>query len=242
MLATYFNHDGGETSKWKIKGHAEKPFWDFIASCSVMLRNPSDLGFSDDGYVLPQLKRHYHVVSTEAQSGFLFPVEAGDLSERRESRRISIPERVERGSEMVNKSPEQWLIWGDLNAETESISDAIPDAVEVAGAHSNQHKEKHLLGFADGDPRVLATKGKIAGFGMNWQNCHNMLRMGLSDSHELMYQEERRCWRFGQEHDVHWHCFVSDRDGAVIRNVERKRNQAAEMAAEMIEAMRRAHE
>jgi len=242
MLATYFNHDGGETSKWRLKGHAVKPFWEWVASWAVMLRRPSDLGFSDDGYELPELMRQYHVIQTNAQQGFLFPVEAADLSERRESRRVSIEERVRRCAEMVNSSDDQWVIWGDLNAETEAATEAIPDAVEVSGKHSDEHKETALLGFSDGSPRVLVSKPKIAGWGMNWQNCHNVVFMGLSDSYESRYQAERRCWRFGQRHPVNVHIYVSDRDGAVIRNQERKHAQAEEMAEAMIEAMREHHD
>lgn len=242
MLATFFNHDGGETSKWKLKGHAVKPFWEWVASWAVMLRRPSDLGFNDDGYELPALRRHYHIVNTEAQQGFLFPVDALDLSERRQSRRESLDERISRCADMVNGSTDQWLIWGDLNAETEAAAGAIPDAVEVAGKHHQDFKEEHMLGFALGRPRVLVSKPKIAGWGMNWQNCHNVVFMGLSDSYESRYQAVRRCWRFGQDHDVDEHIFVSDRDGAVIRNQERKQAQAEQMAESMIEAMKEHHD
>jgi hypothetical protein len=242
MLATYFNHDGGETSKWRLKGHGVKRFWEWVASWAVMLRTPSNLGFSDTGYILPPLRRHIHTVETHAQAGFLFPVEASDLSERRESRKVSLQERVRRCAQLVNASDAQWLVWGDLNVETEAAAKAITSAVEVAGAHSDEHKAATMLAFADRALRVMVTKGKIAGFGMNFQNCHNMARLGLSDSHELMYQEERRCWRFGQTHPVESHYFVSDRDSAVIRNIDRKRQQADVMSLEMTEAMKRYHD
>lgn len=241
MLATFFNHDGGETSKWKLKGHAEGPFWEWMASWAVMLRKPSDLGYSDAGYELPRLTRHIHTIETEAQTGYLFPVEAFDLSERRDSRRVSIDDRVARCSSMVNGSKDQWVIWGDLNAETEAAADAIIGAVEVAGAHSDKHKEDSMLAFSDGGIRVLVSKPKIAGWGMNWQNCHNVVFLGLSDSFESMYQAERRCWRFGQRNAVDVHIYVSDRDAGVIRNIERKRLQAEEMAEQMMEAMKIHH-
>lgn len=241
MLATFFNHDGGETSKWKLKGHAVGPFWEWMASWSVMLRKPSDLGYSDAGYDLPTLRRHIHTIETEAQTGYLFPVEAFDLSERRESRKVSIEDRVSRCAAMVNPSKDQWIIWGDLNAETEAAADSIIGAVEVAGSHPDKHKEDSMLAFSDGGIRVLVSKPKIAGWGMNWQNCHNIVFLGLSDSFESMYQAERRCWRFGQRHDVDVHIYVSDRDAGVIRNIERKRLQAEEMAEQMMEAMKQHH-
>lgn len=241
MLATFFNHDGGETSKWRLKGHAVKPFWEWVSSWAVMLRKPSDLGFSDTGYDLPKLTHHYHVIETEAQQGFLFPVEASSLTERRESRKASLGDRAGRCAALVNATKDQWVIWGDLNVETDAAADAIIGAVQVAGSDSDKHKEQTLLGFATGEVHRLVTKSKIAGFGMNWQNCARMAFMGLSDSYESRYQAERRCWRFGQKWDVESHIFISDRDAAVVRNQERKQAQAEQMAGEMIEAMRGLH-
>ena len=240
MLATYFNHDGGETSKWKLKGHAVKAFWKWVASWAVMCNKPSDLGFSDEGYVLPKLHRHIHTVDTHAQEGRLFAVEAESLSERRESRRMSISERVRRMAELVNADKEQWLVWGDLNDECDSAEDAIPDSVQVAGADTEANKESRMLGFSAGVHRVLVSKAKIAGWGMNWQNCANIVFLGQSDSWESTYQAERRCWRFGQKREVHSHTFVTDRDGAVMRNIERKRKQSEMMQLEMVEAVKNA--
>lgn len=241
MLATYFNHDGGETSKWRLKGHAEKPFWRWMASWAVMVNKPSDIGFDDGGFNLPEIRRHFHEIRTDAQDGVLFPVEAASLSERRDSRRVSINDRVNRLAEMVNGDADQWLIWGDLNAETDAAEDAIPSAVQVQGSDTQEHKESSMLGFADGVVKDLITKPKIGGFGMNWQNCHKMAFLGLSDSWESMYQSERRCWRYGQQHIVDSHIFVTDRDGAVIRNITRKQGQAQEMGQQMKEAMKVIH-
>ena len=242
MLATYFNHDGGETSKWRLKGHAEKPFWRWMASWAVMISRPSDLGYEDSGYSLPPIHRYFHEIETEAQSGVLFAVEADSLSERRESRKISIEKRVERLSGIVNHDRDQWLVWGDLNAETDAAEEAIADAIQVQGSDSPEYKESAMLGFADGKHRVLVTKPKIGGFGMNWQNCNKMAFMGLSDSYEATYQAERRCWRYGQQRPVEVHTFVTDRDAAVVRNIERKRKQAEEMTQAMVEAMKETHD
>jgi len=241
MLATFFNHDGGETSKWRLKGHAVKPFWDWVASWAVMLRRPSDLGYSDQGFELPELRRHYHTVTSFAQEGMLFPVEAESLQERRESRIATVAKRIDLARDFATDGA-QWLMWGDLNIETRSAAGAIPDAVEICGADTIGRKESVMLGFADRNVRVLVTKPKIAGFGMNWQNCNRMVFLGLSDSYESQYQAERRCWRYGQTQDVDVHYLISDRDGAVIRNIDRKRLQAEEMAEEMIEGMEGHHD
>ncbi len=242
MLATFFNHDGGETSKWRIKGHAEKAFWRWVSSWAVMIARPSDIGYSDLGFTLPELRRHHHAVESEAQDGFLFPVEASSLSERRESRRESLDARVERAVELVSADSDQWLIWGELNAETDAAESAITGAVQVSGSDPDEHKEKSMLGFADGSVPILVTKPKIGGFGMNWQQCHQMIFLGLTDSYESTYQAERRCWRYGQQKPVDVHILTTDRDAAIIRNIERKRKQAEEMTEQMVQAVKEAHE
>lgn len=240
MLATFFNHDGGETSKWRLKGHAVKPFWDWVSTWSSVGRKPSDLGnFSDDGYELLPLRRHIHIVSTEAQEGVLFPVAAQSLHERREARRITIEKRVALLADMVNVTPDQWLIFGDLNAETELAAQEIIGCWEVKGPDTTEFKETTMLDFAKGKVKRLATKRSIGGFGMNWQNCHLMGSLGMSDSWEQIFQGERRCWRYGQEFPVDSHFVVTDRDENVIKNIDRKRNQAEEMNSEMVDAVRR---
>ncbi len=239
MLATFFNHDGGETSKWRLKGHAVKAYWDWVSTWSIVFRKPSDIGFSDRGFDLQPIRRHIHIVNTTAQDGLLFPVAASSLTERRESRRISIKERVHVLADLVNGSKDQWLIWCDLNDESEAATDALLYAVEVKGADSDSHKEQALLGFAEGEVSRLVTKSKIAGFGMNFQRCSKMAHLGMSDSWESIYQDERRCWRYGQQNSVDSHFIVTDRDEKVIRNIDRKRAQADGMAGEMIAAMRR---
>ena len=241
MLATFFNHDGGETSKWKLKGHAEKPFWRWMSSWAVMISTPSDLRYSDDGYVLPDLRRHYHPVHTDAQDGYLFPVEAQSLSERREARSESLNQRLEKLAELTKKRG-QWLVWGDLNSEADGAEKVVEGAVQVSGSDSPEHKEDSMLGFSAKKVRALVTKPKIGGWGMNWQNCHQMAFMALSDSYESTYQAERRCWRFGQTQPVDVHVLMTDRDQSVVRNVERKRKQAEAMTAAMVAAMKEAHE
>lgn len=238
MLALFFVHDGGSTQDWRLKGHAEEAFWRWLASWAVMLKLPSDLGYEDGSFALPPLHYHHHTVkSGTIPSGMLFAVEATDLMARRTARRDSIAERVALVAELVNASDEPWLIWCDLNAEGDALAKAIPDAVQVAGADSLEEKEARMLGFTDGEHRVLVSKPSICGFGLNWQHCPNVAFVGLSDSWEQYYQAIRRCYRFGQTRPVHCHIVASEAEGAVVANIERKERDAETMAREMVKHM-----
>lgn len=237
MLATYFIHDGSDTSKWRLKGHAETRFWEWVATWAVVLTCPGDLGYPNDGYVLPPMIVTEHIVDVKPDGTYnLFGVEiAKTLTERRDARRASLRERCEKAAEIIARDPdEQWLCWCDLNAESELLAKLIPGSEEVRGSDKPDEKESALLRFAVGDLRVLVTKPSIAGFGMNWQQCHNMIFVGLSDSYEQMYQAIRRCYRFGQSLPVNVHIVTSAAEGAVKANVDRKERQAAEMKQNMV--------
>lgn len=237
MLATYFTHDGSDTSKWRLKGHAEDRFWEWVATWAVVLTCPGDLGYPNDGYILPDLVMHEYLVdaSTSMDDG-LFGWVAKTLTERRDARRMSLRERCEKAAELVATEPdEQWVVWCDLNDESEMLTSLIPGAVEVRGSDKPDDKAKDLRGFADGSIRYLVTKPSIAGFGMNWQNCHNMIFVGLSDSYEAMYQAIRRCYRFGQKFPVNVHIVTSAAEGAVKANIERKEAQAEIMKKNMVQ-------
>ncbi len=238
MLATFFVHDGGDTSKWRLKGHAEAAFWRWVASWAVMVRRPSDLGYPDGGFQLPPIEYHQHTVAAEWSADFLFPVEAQTLQERNGARRDSLAARVKLCAELVNKSKEQWVLWCNLNDESKALAHAIPDAVEVTGSDSDKHKEQAPLDFIDGKTRVLVSKAAIFGFGMNFQCCRNAAFVGLSDSWEQVYQATRRIWRFGQDRAVHTHFITGELEGAVVRNIQRKEKQAAEMAEQMLGHMK----
>ena len=238
MLSMFFVHDGGETQKWRLKGHAKKDFWQWVCSWAVMVRKPSDLGFSDEGFDLPALEYHEHVVEVENEpTEGLFPTEAQTLQERIRARKGSVQERADRCAVMVNASDDQWIIWCNLNSESEALAKLIPDAVEVRGSDSMEAKESKLAGFLDGTHRVLITKPSIAGFGMNFQNCRNMAFVGLSDSWEQYYQAVRRCWRFGQTRPVNVHLIVAETEGAVLANIKRKEADAQAMAENMVAEM-----
>lgn len=238
MLATYFIHDGSNTSKWRLKGHAEDRFWSWVAEWAVVLTSPADLGYSGEGYNLPQLNTVEHLVEpgTKAMDGnlTLFIKTAQTLSERREARRNSLDERCKEAAEIVKTDAGQWIVWCDLNDESSKLKSLIPSAVEIRGSDTPQDKADKLRGFTDGSIRVLVTKPSIAGFGLNWQGCHNMIFVGLSDSYEMMYQAIRRCYRFGQANTVNVHIVTSTAEGAVRENIERKERQRADMTAEMV--------
>ncbi|PWJ80610.1 superfamily II DNA or RNA helicase [Pseudaminobacter salicylatoxidans] len=237
MLATFFTHDGGDTQKWRLKGHAENEFWKWMASWAVMLRKPSDLGYSDEGYDLPPLKRHQHVVSVDyapsMDTGLLFPIEARTLQERIAARRDTVEERVAIAAQNT-PSDRPFVWWCNLNSESEALAKAIPGAVEVRGSEDDAAKERKLEAFTAGKIRVLITKPSIAGFGMNWQHCADTGFVGLNDSFEQIYQAERRFWRFGQKKPVNVHFIAAETEGAVVANLKRKEADAERMAAAMV--------
>ena len=238
MLATYFIHDGSDTGKWRLKGHAEDRFWEWVSTWAVVLTCPGDLGYPNDGYILPSLNMTEHIVEVKSDGEYsLFGCEiAKTLTERRDARRASLRERCEQAAEIIAQNPDdQWVCWCDLNAESELLAEFIPNSEEVRGSDKPDAKEDALMRFANGALRVLITKPSIAGFGMNWQQCHNMIFVGLSDSYEQMYQAIRRCYRFGQKRPVNVHIVTSAAEGAVKANVERKEQQAAEMKRNMVQ-------
>lgn len=242
MLAEYFVHDGGDTSVWRLKGHARAAFWRWVSSWGAMIRKPSDLGFDDGAYNLPPLNLHEHLVGTEMPlNGALFAMEAQTLSERREARKLSLEDRVAACAQRVNaEHQEPWVVWCDLNAEGDALTKAIDGAVQIAGSDALEVKEQRLDDFAAGRIRVLVSKPSICGWGLNWQHVKRMAFVGVTDSYEAYYQAVRRCWRFGQTKPVDVHLFSSKAEGSVIANLRRKERDAAAMAASLSEETREA--
>jgi superfamily II DNA or RNA helicase len=237
MLATFFTHDGGDTQKWRLKGHAETEFWKWMASWAVMLRKPSDLGYDNAGYDLPPLHYHQHIVGVEyapsIETGLLFPMEARTLQERIAARRDSVDERVALAAQMTPADgPFVW--WCNLNSEADALAKAIPGAINLSGSDKDDDKRRKLVEFSQGKIRVLITKPSIAGFGMNWQHCANTGFVGLNDSFEQVYQAIRRFWRFGQTKPVNVHFIASEMEGATVANIKRKEADAERMAAAMV--------
>ncbi|MBY8333144.1 hypothetical protein KYK83_05435 [Qipengyuania sp. NZ-96] len=237
MLATFFVHDGGDTQKWRLKGHAENEFWKWMASWAVMLRKPSDLGYANDGYDLPPLQFRQHIVAADyapdAEMGTLFPMQAQTLSERIAARRTTVEPRCEMAAS-ITPSDRPFVWWCNLNGEAELLAKQIPGAVNLHGGLKEGEKERILLAFSDGEIRVLITKPSLAGFGMNWQHCADTGFVGLNDSFEQFYQAVRRFWRFGQQKPVTAHIIASELEGATVANIKRKEADADRMAAAMV--------
>lgn len=239
MLAMFFIHDGGDTSQWRLKGHGKTRFWEWMSTWAVCIRNPADLGFDGTRYVLPGLKMHEHIIeSPEALPGQLFSGIAQTLTERRDAKRGSLQERVKVAAELVNSHSRPAIVWCHLNDESKALADAIPDAVEVTGSMTIDQKEAAIMAFTHGQKRVIVTKPSIAGFGMNWQHCADVVFAGLDDSYESFYQAVRRCYRFGQFKVVNVHLVSAESEGAVKANLERKQAQADDMADSMVAHMR----
>ncbi len=233
MLATFFTHDGGETQKWRLKGHAENDFWRWMASWAVLLRKPSDLGYDDGAYQLPALHQIHHMVTMQIDNADLVGGRASTLQERIKARRDSVGDRVAFAASLTPKDrPFVW--WCNLNSESEALTAAIPGAVEVRGSDKEDVKERKLIDFSEGRIRVLVTKPSIAGFGMNWQHCADTGFVGLNDSFEQVYQAVRRFWRFGQQNEVTAHFIAAETEGAVVANLKRKEADADRMAAAMV--------
>lgn len=238
MLATYFVNDTGDTGTWRLKGWGQSRFWEWMGSWSVVLRNPSDLGFDGSKYILPAPEYIEHVVESEAM-GDLFAKPAQTMLERRQAQRGSIEQRCRALADVVNADPnEPWLIWCHLNDEAELLASLIPGAVNVQGSDKPETKAARMLDFTHGKLRVLISKPKICGFGMNWQHCARMAFVGLDDSFEKFYQAVRRCYRFGQTRQVVVHMFTAENEGQILANLKRKEVQHHEMSANMIEHMK----
>lgn len=238
MLSTFFVHDGGDTSKWRLKRHAEKDFWHWVCSWAVMVRKPSDLGYEDNDFILPELETHDIAVQVDKPTdGRLFSLPAITLEERRHARSGSVDERAQQVAEIAALRPDEpWIIWCNLNSESEAAARMIPGAIELRGSEDRDIKAIKMLDFSSGKIRVLVTKPSIAGFGMNWQHCSNVVFLGLSDSYEQFYQAVRRCWRFGQKRPVNCYIVTSSNEGAVTENIKRKEKDSARLAEEMVKA------
>lgn len=242
MLAMFFEHDGGETSKWSLKGHGKRPFWKFVASWAVCVKKPSDLGYEDGGFDLPPLNLREHVVSVDHSiqtDGMLFRCPDLSATGLHKELRLTCADRARRVAQLVAEKPgAPWLLWCNTNYEADAVKAAMPEAVEVRGSDSPEKKEKALIGFADGSIRVMLSKPEIAGFGMNYQHCSDMAFVGLSYSFEALFQAIRRCWRFGQTRPVNAHIVIAETEGAVLDNIRRKERQYEELQSEMNAAMR----
>lgn len=232
MLAAFFVHDD---EGWRPKGHAMKPMFEWMSTWSVGVRTPSDIGYSDEGYVLPELSIMAATVDVDVEAdGQLFPTELGGIGGRSKVRRATLGARCDKAA-TICEGDDQWIVWCGLNDEATTLAKIIGGAVNVEGSWSPDDKAAALEAFQDGQIRVLITKPSIAGFGMNFQNCHRIIFVGLSDSYEAYYQAIRRCWRFGQKHPVDVHIVVSTLEQQIVQNVRRKELDATKVTDQLVQ-------
>lgn len=229
MLAQYFVHDGGETSKWRLRKHAEKDFWNFVLSWAIAIDNPRTFGFDGSGYDLPPINYIIHEIEFEKVGSDLFGEAVVSATDLHKDLRETLDLRVNKVAEIVNSSDEPFIIWGLQNAETDKLKTLINDSVNVQGSDTPENKAKHLNGFANGDFQNLITKTKIASFGMNYQHCHNMVFCSYDFSFEKFYQAVRRCYRFGQTKEVNVHILVPKTQTNVLKTIMEKENKHKEM-------------
>lgn len=241
MLAMYFIHDGGNTSSWRLKGHCEQMFWDFVSDWATMIEKPSDIGFSDEGYILPPLHLiEDHIETKKRDNWALFNDMAVNATNYNEELRQTVDERMSRVAEIVNSRPEDnFIIWIKQDKEGDILRSLIPEAVEVRGSEKPEVKESKLLGFGRNEFRVLVTKLKIAQFGLNYQNCHNQIFASLDFSFESTYQGIRRCCRFGQTEEVNIILICTDTMQNVREAIQRKQDAFEAMRRKMTAATNR---
>ncbi len=238
MLSHYFTHDGGDTAKWRLKGHVRtQMFWEWMATWARAVCKPSDIGYDDNGFVLPPLTVNEHVVAERSiPDGLLFQMAAIGLNDQRRQLRDTIPERCERVAELLNAHDEPAVAWCHLNDEASTLAKLIDGAVNVQGSDSEERKEKTFEDFAAGNIRVMVSKPSLAGFGLNWQHCNHMTYF-IDHSFEKYYQAIRRCWRFGQQRPVTVDVITTEGLSGVLTNLRRKERQAEEMFANITAAM-----
>jgi hypothetical protein len=228
-----------EGQQWRFKGHAEEPFWRWVASWARAVRKPSDLGFSNDGYDLPPLNVIEHVITARVpQEGMLFDVPAVGLHEEREESRRTITERCEQAAAALEDAA-PGVAWCHLNAEGDLLTKLMPGAVQVSGSDSPEAKEEKLHAFSRGEIRVLVTKPRIGAWGLNWEHCHRMSYFP-DHSYESWYQAVRRAWRFGQKSPVTVDMVASEGGARAFYNLKRKADQADRMFESLTSHMREA--
>jgi len=243
MLTKYFKNDQGsiglsryfgESPKWRMKAHAEIPFWRYVTSWSRACRKPSDIGFCDDGFVLPELIEKEHLIkSIEPPEGMLFNLPALSLPEQREERKRTIKERCEKILSLIKDKNEPALIWCHMNAEGDLLEKIIPGSIQISGRDSDESKEEKFLSFVKKESKILITKPKIGAWGLNFQHCNHVLYFP-SHSYESYYQAVRRCWRFGQKRPVTVDIVLTEGELRVMENLRRKSLQASKMFDNLI--------
>jgi DNA modification methylase len=233
MLAMFFVHDGGETSKWRLRKHAKDVFWKYVCTWSIAIDNPATLGFNSDGYLLPEIEYIEHLISVENNTTTLFNDVAVSSTDIHKDLNRSFDKRLAKAIELVNANPNQTIVWGLSNSETDAIAKLLHGSVNVQGSDTPEYKAKHLNGFARQEFETLVTKASIASFGMNYQQCDTMVFMSYDFKFEAFYQAVRRCYRFGQQNKVTVHILIPESQLNVRATILEKERNHKEMIAEM---------
>lgn len=230
-------YNGGKSQNWRFKGHAEKNFWRWVTSWSRAIRKPSDLGYSDDKFVLPELIENEHIVESAIPlPGMLFAMSAANFREERQERRQTIEARCEKAAELVLAHNDASVVWCYLNDEGDLLEKIIPGSVQISGQDSDEKKEEAYKGFSDGNIKKIITKYKIGAFGLNWQHCNHMVTFA-NHSYEQYYQAVRRCWRFGQKRPVTVDLIASEGEIGIKNNMRRKAIAADVMFSNLVDEM-----
>jgi hypothetical protein len=238
MLATYFVHDGGKTSDWRLKKAAVNKYWEWFATWAICFNNPNELGYDITGYDLPKLNFHTIITKSAVNDYEMFVKVAETLQERREARKESMEDRTNKAKEIAESEDSQCLLWVDYNDESSMLHKKIEGSIEVKGSDEPEYKAQASIDFANGNIKYLVSKASIFGFGSNFQSCHRMIFCGLSDSYERFYQAVRRCWRFGQTHEVDCYIILSEKEVSILENIKRKQIQMDEMQQQMTALMK----
>ena len=233
MLAMFFVHDGGETSKWRLRKHAKDTFWKYVCSWSIALDNPKTLGFNHKGYELPEIEYIEHIIKVENNTQSLFVDVAISATDLHKDLNRSFDLRLNKTIEIANSLNKQCIVWGLKNSETDEISKKLDNCINVQGSDSPEYKAKHLNGFAKNEFKTLITKTSIASFGMNYQQCDTMIFMSYDFKFEQFYQAVRRCYRFGQKNKVTVHILIPESQSNVRQTILDKQNRHKEMITEM---------
>lgn len=250
MLPQWFIHDSADTGTWRIKGHAKDDFWRWVSSWGRCVSKPSDLGFNDEGFDLPELVTHRHEIIADVSfdtgeerdgQARMFRIPEMSATSVHREKRLTTKSRADRIAEIVSREPcEPWVIWCETNDEADAMLERLPSSgtVEVRGDQSADEKERKIVAFSEGEARIIISKASITGWGLNWQHCARQAFVGLSFSYESYYQAVRRSWRFGQKWPVHVHVACADTERAIYDTVTRKAQDHDEMKEAMAKAMR----
>lgn len=239
-LSIWFIADQSQSGKYRLKKHAENDFWQWVSSWAVCISKPSDIGYSDEGYILPPLFENDVIVNSSTPETALMdiarPIETSATGYHKERRR-TLKQRCEKVAEIV-ESKDQFVVWCGMNEEADELKKIIPDSVEIRGNDKPDRKEQAAMNFINGNIRVLISKPSIFGYGLNFQNCHNSVFCGMDYSFESYYQAVRRFYRFGQNHKVNIYRVLGDTEKNILDTINRKASMKSQMQSSMADAVR----